>query len=127
MAPSDHDGDGAKARGKDASSDKSIRERLDTLGRELDEVEKRRKPQDYDTGARSGALGMAFRLGAEMVVGVGIGGVIGWALDSWLGTAPAFLIIFLLLGSGAGILNAVRTARRMQPGGPSSRSDGDKR
>jgi F0F1-type ATP synthase assembly protein I len=40
-------------------------------------------------------------------------------LDSWLGTAPAFLIIFLLLGSGAGILNAVRTARRMQVGGES--------
>ena len=79
--------------------------------------------QRKTTGARSGALGMAFRLGAEMVVGVAIGGVIGWALDSWLGTAPAFLIMFLLLGSGAGILNAVRSARRMQ----SDFDGGDKR
>jgi len=111
MAPSDS-GDGK--RGEDKSSTDSIRKRLDQLGSELDEVEKRRKPQEADTGARSGALGMAFRLGAEMVAGVAIGGVIGWALDGWLGTAPAFLILFLLLGSGAGILNAVRSARRMQ-------------
>lgn len=57
---------------------------------------------------------MAFRLGIEMVVGVVVGGVMGWAIDDWLGTAPAFLILFLLLGTGAGILNAVRSARRMQ-------------
>jgi len=94
----------------------SIRERLDKLGRDIDQAEKRRQPRHPDSGARSGALGMAFRLGAEMVVGVAIGGVIGWALDAWLGTAPAFLIVFLLLGMGAGILNAVRSAQRMQRG-----------
>lgn len=107
----------------DQSSNDSIRKRLDKLGHELDDAEKRHRPPEENTGARSGALGMAFRLGAEMVVGVAIGGVIGWALDSWLGTAPAFLIIFLLLGSGAGILNAVRSARRMQ----SDYDGGDKR
>lgn len=116
MGPSGHDDD--RQDGENRGSDsKSIRDRLDTLGRELDAVEKRRRSQEVETTARSGALGMAFRLGAEMVVGIGIGGVIGWALDSWLGTAPVFLIVFLLLGSGAGILNAVRTARRMQING----------
>jgi len=111
MSPSDAGGDS----GKDGeSSTESIRKRLDKLGHELDEAENRHRPKDVETGARSGALGMAFRLGAEMVVGVAVGGVIGWALDSWLGTAPGFLILFLLLGSGAGILNAVRSARRMQ-------------
>jgi len=117
MGPSGHDDDRQDGENRGSDSSKSIRDRLDTLGRELDAVEKRRRSQEVETNARSGALGMAFRLGAEMVVGIGIGGVIGWALDSWLGTAPAFLIIFLLLGSGAGILNAVRTARRMQVGG----------
>jgi ATP synthase protein I len=111
MAPSDNGKQGSR---HDNSSNEAIRERLDKLGRDLDEVEKRRRPHQGETGARSGALGMAFRLGAEMVVGVVIGGVIGGVLDSWLSTAPAFLILFLLLGSGAGILNAVRSARRMQ-------------
>lgn len=107
------DGNGGERHG--SGSDKSIRERLDTLGTKLSEVEKRRKGQDPASAeARSGALGMAFRLGADMVAGVAVGGVIGWALDAWLGTAPAFLILLLLLGSAAGILNAVRTAKRMQ-------------
>ncbi len=117
MGPSGHDDDRQDGKNRGSDSSKSIRDRLDTLGRDLDAVERRRRSQEVETNARSGALGMAFRLGAEMVVGIGIGGVIGWALDSWLGTAPAFLIVFLLLGSGAGILNSVRTARRMQVGG----------
>jgi ATP synthase protein I len=111
MAPSDS-GDGKT--GENESSDETIRKRLDKLGHELDEVEKRHKPHEHETGARAGALGYAFRLGAEMVVAVAVSGVIGWALDSWLGTTPALLIIFLLLGTGAGILGAVRSARRMQ-------------
>jgi len=99
---------------KDDTGTESIRQRLDKLGHELDEVEKRRQPQDHRTGANTGALGYAFRLGAEMVVAVVVTGVIGWTLDSWLGTTPVFLIVFLVLGTAAGILGAVRTARRMQ-------------
>jgi ATP synthase protein I len=56
---------------------------------------------------------MALRLATELVVGVFGGGFIGWLLDKWLGTLPLFLVIFLLLGIAAGILNAVREARRM--------------
>jgi ATP synthase protein I len=112
MAPSES---GDDKRSEDTSSSESIRKRLDKLGHDLDQVEKRRQPQDHETSARAGALGYAFRLGAEMVVAIVVSGVIGWALDSWLGTSPAFLIIFLLLGTGAGILGAVRAAQRMQP------------
>jgi ATP synthase protein I len=98
----------------DADTKDSIRRRLDKLGHELDEVERRRQPKDDDTSARAGAMGYAFRLGAEMVVAVVVTGIVGWTIDSWLGTAPAFLIVFLVLGTAAGILGAVRTARRMQ-------------
>jgi ATP synthase protein I len=111
MAPSDS---GDDRDGEDRSSTESIRKRLDKLGHELDEAEKKHQPPDYDTGARTGALGYAFRLGAEMVVAIVVSGVIGWTLDSWLETSPAFLILFLVLGTGAGILGAVRSARRMQ-------------
>ncbi len=120
-------GDGNGEGRDDSGSTKSIRERLDTLGTELDKVQRRRKGDEAsNTEARSGALGMAFRLGIEMVAGVAVGGVVGWALDAWLGTAPGFLIVFLLLGSGAGILNSVRTAKRMQLREGDSRSDGGK-
>ena len=39
-----------------------------------------------------------------MVVGLGI----GWALDRWLHTTPFLLILFVLLGGGAGIANVWR-------------------
>ena len=49
-----------------------------------------------------------------MVAGVGVGVLLGWALDRWLGTMPLFLIVFFLLGAAAGVLNAYRHLRRMQ-------------
>lgn len=74
----------------------------DTQG--ISEQEKRR---------RGSAIGKALRLSTELVVGVFGGGFIGWLLDRWLGTLPVFLIIFLLFGIAAGLLNAIRTARQM--------------
>jgi ATP synthase protein I len=48
-----------------------------------------------------------------LVAGVFVGGFIGWLLDRWLKTLPLFLVVFLLLGIAAGLLNAVREARKM--------------
>jgi len=114
MGRNDHDDHERGRRDNDPRSTSQIRERLDALGNKLNDVKARQGAHEEERSDRAGALGMAFRVGAEMVVGIAIGGVIGWALDSWLGTAPGFLIVFLLLGCGAGILNAIRSARRMQ-------------
>jgi ATP synthase protein I len=59
-------------------------------------------------------MGVAFRIATELVAGVFVGGFIGYFLDQWLGTAPILLIVFLLLGIAAGLLNSVRAAQRMQ-------------
>jgi ATP synthase protein I len=40
------------------------------------------------------------------VVGAGI----GWLIDRWLGISPWGLIVFLLLGFAAGVLNVMRSA-----------------
>jgi len=53
---------------------------------------------------------MGFRLSSELVAGVLVGGGIGWALDRWLGISPWGLIVFLLLGFTAGVLNVMRSA-----------------
>ena len=45
-----------------------------------------------------------------MVGGVLVGAGLGWLLDRWLGTTPWGLIVFLLLGFAAGILNVMRAA-----------------
>ena len=53
------------------------------------------------------------RLATEMAAALAVGAVIGWFLDSWLGTRPWLLLLFLVLGMAAGTMNAYRTATRL--------------
>ncbi len=93
----------------------AARYRLADLNRRLDRVKARRdKPQPGAPGTRRAAMGMALRLGIELIAGTVIGGLIGWQLDHWLETAPFLLITFFVLGMVAGIVNVIRTAYQMQ-------------
>lgn len=67
------------------------------------EKEKNQPPQS--------ALGLAFRVGVELVSAVAIGLGIGWLLDRWLDTRPWLMLVFIFLGGAAGILNVYRMAR----------------
>jgi ATP synthase protein I len=108
---------GRKQSGRDADA---IRRRLDALGEKLAEAQGRhRKAPGLQPQSHGAALGQALRLGVELVAGVAVGGFIGWALDRFLGTAPFLMVVFLGLGAAAGILNVVRTAKRMQAETPS--------
>jgi ATP synthase protein I len=60
-----------------------------------------------------------FRLSTELIAGVVVGAAIGWALDRWLGISPWGLIVFLLLGFAAGVVNLMRAAG-VGPGGERS-------
>ena len=71
------------------------------------------KPPASLEGASGYAKG--YRLASEFVAGTLVGGLIGYGVDWLLGTKPFGLIIFLLLGFGAGILNMARTANRVPP------------
>ena len=55
-------------------------------------------------------MAKGFRLSTELVAGVVVGALIGWVLDRWLGISPWGLIVFLLLGFVAGVLNVMRAA-----------------
>ena len=63
---------------------------------------------------RGSFMGNAFKLGTELVAAVGVGTIIGFILDSWFGTKPWLIIVFFFIGSAAGILNVIKTAKRMQ-------------
>lgn len=60
-----------------------------------------------------GAMGLALRAGVELAAALVVGGGIGWFLDRWLGISPVMLIVFLILGSAAGVLNVYRAAREI--------------
>jgi len=53
-------------------------------------------------------MGIALRVGVEMVSALLVAVAIGWALDRWLGTRPIMLAVFVLLGGAAGVLNVWR-------------------
>ena len=59
----------------------------------------------------SSPYGFGFRLVTELVTAVIAGFLAGWGLDTWLGTSPWLVLIFVPLGMAAGILNVVRAAR----------------
>ena len=103
---------GREQNGRDAGT---IRQRLDSLGEQLAEAKSRHAPAPGpEPQGQGAALGQALRLGIELVAGVAVGGFIGWWLDRFLGTAPVLMVVFLGLGAAAGIMNVVRTAKRMQ-------------
>lgn len=58
------------------------------------------------------SLSLAWRMSLELVVGVALGGGIGYGLDELFGTRPFLLIIFLLLGFAAGVKTVMATAQR---------------
>ena len=73
-----------------------------------------KKQIQTDAEKKGSFMGSAFKLGTELVAAVAVGTIIGFILDNWFGTKPWLIIIFFFLGSAAGMLNVIKTAKRMQ-------------
>jgi len=97
----------------------------DRRGAGQDDLESRRKRLEASlaargrgegnggTGARSTGVsgyGQALRLSSEFIAGVAVGAGLGWIVDRLAGTSPWGLIVLLLLGFAAGVLNVMRSA-----------------
>ena len=99
----------------DGSADGSFEERLRTARSRqgLDPV-----PGDADgaRGAHASSLGIGMRVVVELVSAVVVAVAIGIGLDRWLHTMPLFLVLFLALGSAAGVRNAMRQLSGGQSG-----------
>lgn len=94
----------------------AFRQRSDAIGKRLGEAKASREPVDRsaENRARGEAFAKAFRFVAELLIGVGIGGFIGWALDRQLGTGPWLLVVFVILGFAAGLATVIRSAQEEQ-------------
>jgi len=97
--------------------------RFKRLGERLGHVHPDR-PSESISGqpptADPSAIARGFRLSAELVAGVLVGAAVGWLIDRWLGISPWGMIVFLLLGFAAGVLNVMRAAG-VVPNPPSSK------
>jgi len=59
-------------------------------------------------------MGLAFRLGTELVVATMIGALMGYAIDEYFDTKPWVLLVGLIFGGAAGCLTVYRTAMSLQ-------------
>jgi ATP synthase protein I len=89
---------------------KSLDARISKASVQREKSEPRARPT-----SDSSAIGQAVRLSAEFVSGVLAGAVIGWLVDHLFGTSPWGLIICLILGFCAGMLNLMRVSGVVKP------------
>ena len=59
-------------------------------------------------------IGSAFKLSTELVSAVAVGTIIGFILDKTFGTKPWLILIFFFVGVFAGIMNVIKSAKKMQ-------------
>ena len=97
-------------RGNRPQDDAALSARLRQLDDELGSETPRDAPDGGRPDADASGLARGFRLSTEFVGGVLVGAGVGWAFDRMLGTSPFGLIVFLLLGFAAGVLNVIRAA-----------------
>jgi ATP synthase protein I len=95
-----------------APSDADLARRLDRLGDAIDAERQERVAAKAPARSDMSGYGQAFKLGSEFVAGVLVGAALGWGLDKVAGTSPWGLIVLLLLGFAAGVLNVVRATSR---------------
>lgn len=70
--------------------------------------------------AQRGMTGMSrgLRLGSEFIAAILVGAGIGYLLDLWLKTSPWLMLVMLMVGFAAGVLNMVRSTAEMNRANP---------
>ena len=113
----DTNSSGSGNRDQSSSDEAALSARLGNLDQRLSEIRDSRKTGTDRSGneqdnpqARASAMAMGFRLSSELVAGVLAGAALGWGFDRLLSTSPWGLIVFLLLGFTAGVINVMRAA-----------------
>ena len=76
--------------------------------------DKLKSSDSEEKNGQKSSLGVAFKMSTELVSAVAVGTIIGFILDNWFGTKPWLILIFFFVGVAAGIINVVKTAKKMQ-------------
>lgn len=87
--------------------------------RRAQETEKVGQASAQGNAARDmSGLSRGLRLGSEFIAAILVGAGIGYLLDLWLKTGPWLLLVFVLVGFAAGVLNVTRAAADMNRASP---------
>ena len=125
-----HGTGGPENPGSGDGSENSRTEGLEARRQRLDaELLSRRKVIKEEGNNREAAQGyaLAVKLSSEFIAGVVVGVILGYLFDRFLGTSPWGLIVFLLLGFCAGVLNVLRSTGAVAQSNPAGWSQTGKR
>jgi len=95
-------------------SSKKIMKNLKEISTRLEIAKKKiKKKQIKNNGSNVASLGKALKISTELVAAVVVGTTLGFILDNWLDTRPWLTISFFIMGVVAGILNVIKSAKKM--------------
>lgn len=96
-----------------SNRDDSLEERRKRLANELAKVKTEDEAEaaaERNAGETRKGFAMAMKLSSEFISAIVVGAMLGYLLDYLAGTSPWGMIILLLLGFCAGVLNVLRSA-----------------
>jgi len=96
------------------SSDGDPTDRLKDLHDRIEAAKTTQAPPPRKRETKFAGAALAWRLMFELIVGIAIGCAMGYGLDRLFGTLPLFLIVFTLLGFGAGVRVMLQSAQEAQ-------------
>jgi ATP synthase protein I len=109
--------------------EESLEKRRARLGAKL-RAKRMEAGEDEANEARAEAsrkgYAQAMKLSSEFISAVVVGAILGYLFDRFVGTAPWGLIVLLLLGFCAGVLNVLRTAGKVAKPEPGDAGNGKK-
>lgn len=121
---SDRHDDGDRAGGGSAS-DPDLADRLKHLSARIEARRGQEKVgAQQGTSSGKGDWSQALKMSSEFIGGIIVGGGIGWMLDWLFGISPFGLIIFVMLGFAAGVLNVLRASGALPARGPGPKDPG---
>ena len=82
------------------------------------EREREDNRSNRDASPEMSGMARGLRIGTEFIAAVLVGAGIGYLIDLGLGTSPWGLLIMLLVGFAAGILNVTRVVAKMNAASP---------
>ncbi len=87
--------------------------KFDDLERRLETLRQRHgggksKNENGAAGSSNQGFGHALRMSSEFISAILVGALIGYLIDTFAGTTPWGMIVFLLLGFVAGVVNVLR-------------------
>ncbi|MFC3705396.1 AtpZ/AtpI family protein [Devosia honganensis] len=100
----------------------NAREATRDLASRIASAKRERQAEDdkasRDASPEMSGLARGLRIGTEFIAAVLVGAGIGYLIDLGLGTSPWGLLILLLMGFAAGILNVIRVVAEMNAASP---------